>query len=431
MKGAFHGLMLRGLSVALAGAMFAGARFPYAGVNFYPEGDWRKTLVLVREAGFARLRIIISWEAIERSAGKYNYEILDEVVKEARPLGLDITGVLLLENPAYREPNRPSARIQFVSSVAARYRGLIDTYELGDNPDTVVTVAGVSPSSAQVARGYALQFLSLAPVIRFQDPNARVLIGSFNPHNTVFFDVLQQTGALQLSDGVSLNLSFTRDEMDSSEAWQRLHLRLGAILSALGRKQILTAGRVLFSGERSANERAAWAARMAVTLPALDFEAFYLAPLSDIRDDLLVGLLGPTGVPRPAYSMLRNLFSVIGDWRPRPAPFQFSIVFPQMTAGKSGSVYYGNGVDGGIVYWNPGFPAEGYLSLSPRSFFVHQIIDPIGIPQSQISADPTPEGWILKNIPPSDYPRIIVIRSTDYAFLYPSEEPEPIVIKFP
>jgi hypothetical protein len=418
--------MTRGILALTVAPLVMAVRFPYAGVNLAPDGDWKLALPLLREAGFARLRLPINWEAIERSPGKSSYDALDSVVKEARPLGLDITGVVTLENAAYPEANRASARLQFVASVAARFRGLIGTYEIGNHPDAVTVAAGAEASSAALARSYALAFPSLAAVIRYQDPGARVVIGSFHPHNEVFFRILREMGALQAGDGVSLALSFSRDDIESADAWRGLNSRISAVQGALGRRQALTAGWVTVAGERTATERAAWFARLAVTLPALGFDAFHLAPVADLRDDLLTGLLGPTGTPRPAFTLLRNLFAVIADWRPMPAPFRYNIVFPQMYAGRSASVYYGNGVEGGVIYWNPGTQADGYLSVSPRAFFIHQMIDPIGA-TTKVSPETTSDGWLLKNVPPGDHPRIIRIRSSDYAFLYPAEEELPIV----
>ncbi|MHA2621582.1 MAG: hypothetical protein V2G42_07365 [bacterium JZ-2024 1] len=416
----------------VAGALCVGARFPYAGVNFSPDGVWKQALVLLREAGFARLRVGIAWETMEPAPGKLEFGALEALVKEARPLGLDVTGVLILENAGYAEPNRATARIQFVSALASRFRGLIDTYEIGDQVDHIEPlVAGLTATPAQVARAYALHFPALASVIRYQDPNARVLVGSFDPRNEIFFNVLRDTGVLASSDGVSLRWHLTREDMESAESWHILTTRLGAIEGALGRKEVLTVGRLTFSGERSANERAAWMARMAVTLPALGVDAFYFAPAQDIRDDLMTGLLGPTGTPRPAYTLLRNLLGVIADWRPTPAPFRFSVVFPQITPGKSGTVYYGNSVEGGIVYWNAGVQGEGYAMLSPRSYFFHQIVDPIGVTQTQVKAEQTRDGWLLKNLAGGDHPRILIVRSTDFAFLYPREEEAPIFVNLP
>jgi hypothetical protein len=422
----------RVLRLVAAAVMFA-ARFPYAGVNFSVEGDWKRSLALLREAGFSRIRVPLSWEALEGTPGKISADWVDSVVKEARLLGLDVTGVVGLENAVYPEANRASARLNFVATLARRFRGLIGTYEIGDDVDVgAVLATGLEPSPANLARAYATMFAPVAAVIRYQDPGARVLVGSFDPHNEVFFAVLQEMGVVQASDGVSLALRFTREALESAEAWRGLQTRLSAVQGALGRGQVLTAGWVTISGERSANERAALMARLAVTLPALGFDAYHFSPMRDLRDDLLSGLLGPGEVPRPAYVLLRNLFAVISEWRPMPAPFRYQLSFPQMFAGRFGFVYYGNGAEGGVIYWNPGQGADGLFSLAPRSYFIYQIIDPIGTTQTKMSPETTPDGWLLKNVPASDHPRIIRIRNTEYAFLYPpDEEAAPVSINLP
>ena len=102
-----------------------------------------RQLTAVERAGATWLRVPVNWSQIEQRRGRFQWTVLDRVVRKARRHGLSILANIsqaprwsraLLSEPS-APPQDPSTYARFSATVAKRYRGKIKHWEIWNEPN--------------------------------------------------------------------------------------------------------------------------------------------------------------------------------------------------------------------------------------------------------------------------------------------------------
>ncbi len=145
----------------------------------------------------------------------------------------------------------------------------------------------------------------------------------------------------------------------------------------------------------------------------------------DPREDVFEGFFGPTASPRPIYTFLRTTFTILGDWRVRPAPFEYRFFFADQLPGRSFSAYFGDGIEGVLVYWGSRTGRGVRLRIAPKEWEIGQMVDPTTLLYTDLQPQRQPDGWWLPDLPERPYPLMIEVRSGRFGYLAaPREKPE-------
>lgn len=169
-----------------------------------------RDLKLAKEAGFRWVKQLFSWQDVEGvGKGHYDWTRTDRIVDQVEQRGLKLI-VRVSQDPdrpfwAGNPPDNAQNFADFLSAVAARYRGRIQAYQVWNEPNLAREWGGKRPDPA----GYA-HLLQLAyAAIKAQDPNAIVVTAGMAPTGTdseiampdmKFYDLLYQAMGGQ-SDG--------------------------------------------------------------------------------------------------------------------------------------------------------------------------------------------------------------------------------------
>lgn len=137
----------------------------------------------VKQTGFNWLTEQIEWQAVETSAGQYDWSQLDNIVGDGTNAGLHILLSVAHAPAFYRGPTSglmpadPSTFGAFMQAVASRYAGQIQAYELWneENLDREAGPGNVDPSTYLpiLEAGYT--------GVKAGDPAAMVLLGAPSP----------------------------------------------------------------------------------------------------------------------------------------------------------------------------------------------------------------------------------------------------------
>ena len=149
-----------------------------------PLDDLRDDLDAVVRLGVRRIRVDLSWAALQPAPDRFDWSSADRVLGEADDRGLEVLAVVgFLPDWARRTdaegrslPADPAAFADFVGQAAQRYRDLVGAWEIWNEPNTR-SFWGADPDPA----AYAALVAATAPVIRGADPGAPVVIGSIAP----------------------------------------------------------------------------------------------------------------------------------------------------------------------------------------------------------------------------------------------------------
>jgi hypothetical protein len=158
-------------------------------------------------AGYARIQS--GWQRCEPKRGVYSFEWLDEIVDGIIATGLTPWMCLCYGNSNYTKSGAGlaaevstdeetlTAWENYVRAVVQRYKGKISMYEVWNEPDFGGTLRRAVP--------YANLFARTAPIIRENDPNAKIagmaLAGDMKPEFcAIVFDALKERGALDYFD---------------------------------------------------------------------------------------------------------------------------------------------------------------------------------------------------------------------------------------
>ncbi len=194
------------VAVALAVGLGAAARAlppsPF-GINAHtPQGEALAPLLdAIAAAGIGWLRIDVSWRDIEAERGIDDWRRLDAVMVEARGRGLRILGILAY-SPDWATDGPPGSGVprevgdwrRFCAAAAARYAGLVDAWELWNEPNLRHFWGG--------SRGEWIEGILIpgAAAVRAGDPSALVAgpalahVGGDGDWHGWLFDVLRRAG---------------------------------------------------------------------------------------------------------------------------------------------------------------------------------------------------------------------------------------------
>ncbi|WP_156924294.1 cellulase family glycosylhydrolase [Derxia gummosa] len=106
-------------------------------------------------AGFTTLRSPMFWSWIEKTAGVYDWSLMDKYLAAAEARGLTVLFTLSYGNPLYdvRTADGAAAFARYARAAAARYAGRKVQWEIWNEPDTAKFWAGTADEFNRVARG--------------------------------------------------------------------------------------------------------------------------------------------------------------------------------------------------------------------------------------------------------------------------------------
>jgi hypothetical protein len=169
--------------------------------------DIDTTLDNLQSIGVQDVRILVPWALVEPAAGSYNWTYMDEVVDAAAARGMgvlaDVTSTPTWDAPAGTiygagTPN-PTDYASFLTQVATRYGTNISSYEIWNEPNSVVSYDPIDPATytALLKAGYT--------AIKAVDPSATVIAGALGAGYTLGNLTLNPVTFVQdmLADGAS------------------------------------------------------------------------------------------------------------------------------------------------------------------------------------------------------------------------------------
>jgi len=163
------------------------------------------------------------WQNLEPERGRYDWETLDRLMEGARGAGLPVV-MVFGGTPGWASPAGPKSVYtddsrtsppddladwdRFVGTVARKYRGRIDAYELWDMPNHPATFTGSVPEMVEMTR-------RASRVIRSTDQDAVVVCPSMGElWNREALDKLRlfaELGGYEHCDAAAVKLSARRD----------------------------------------------------------------------------------------------------------------------------------------------------------------------------------------------------------------------------
>jgi hypothetical protein len=213
------------------------------------RNDVEARLDLLQRARAQSIRVDFSWASVQpTSPTTWNWGNLDAIVHGAHRRGMTVLPVIGY-TPAWARmagcwghecpPRDVEAFAGFASAAVQRYRNLIDTWEIWNEPNT-----GAWRRIADVS-AYARLLQASSAVIRRQQPDAVVLVGGMAPTETVygegvspedFLATLYDSGLAASFDGVAVHpYSFPAlpGEAESWSGWSQM-LRVREVMVAAG-----------------------------------------------------------------------------------------------------------------------------------------------------------------------------------------------------
>jgi len=148
---------------------------------YVPDDDKQRTVDVMKDLGSGMTRLAIQWREAEPQHGKYNEWWLAEYGKAidmARASGQRVI-VMVDSAPAWASgssssnvPRDPSDFATFMSTVAKRYAGRVDAWQIWNEQNTVrFWSTGPNPGA------YAAMLKAAYPAVKAADPSAKVVFG--------------------------------------------------------------------------------------------------------------------------------------------------------------------------------------------------------------------------------------------------------------
>jgi hypothetical protein len=176
------------------------------------SSDQDRSIAALRDAHARWARLSIQWKAWEATPGSFTpWEVrrTDRAIALARAAGIHVL-LDILNAPAWASatdtsglgnvPRDPAVFARFVQTVAARYRGLVDAYEIWNEPDITAFWNG-GPDAARytalLKAGYA--------AVKGQDPSALVVSGGLSWDYSRFLTAMYRAGAKGSFDVLALH----------------------------------------------------------------------------------------------------------------------------------------------------------------------------------------------------------------------------------
>lgn len=328
-------LLLAQLAVASAAAQLAVETGSPFGVNVHAPENEQLVLLLDRaaEAGVGWVRIDFVWAAIEPEPGIERWRAYDAIAAAARERGLAVLAILAY-TPAWATdgaaisgvPRQVATWSDFCYRAAARYRGVIDHWEIWNEPNLRRFWSGSrSEYVERILRPAAQAIRAANPEARIGGPALAHHVGEGRDWHGWLLDVLREAGdeldflthhAYDLEDpaGVLRRLTAVTPFGRDPARWGELEPSLREVLAVAGFDRPVWLTETGWVTSRRDESRQAdhyahfldlWlAGGPAPVWPARVF--FY--ELQDDPDPSVpkFGLLRPSGRRKPAFGVLRE-----------------------------------------------------------------------------------------------------------------------------
>ena len=152
------------------------------------DEDVIRTIDTAADSGVESLRVDLVWTFAEPAQGQFDWTPLDRVVDHAKSRGLDILGTIN-NSPAWAadpnamhhtgRPRTPELYGQFARAVAQHYDGVIDKFEIWNEPNGRLFFEP-DPDPQYYTRMLKAAYVAIKSV----QPDAVVVAGAFGPVNT-------------------------------------------------------------------------------------------------------------------------------------------------------------------------------------------------------------------------------------------------------
>jgi hypothetical protein len=209
------------------------------GVNIHFSKGHEMDLDLIAAAGFRFVRMDLTWAAIERKPGEYDWSAYDELIANLDKRNLRALFILCYSNPLYEEtvtmknkktgksfqstaaprhPESVAAFARWAAAAAKHFRGRHIIWEVWNEPNI-----GFWKPKPDV-RQYADLLLATGKAIREADPEATLVAPASSGFPWPFFEELFKAGALEYLDAVSVHpyRDFHKSPETAAEDYEKL-----------------------------------------------------------------------------------------------------------------------------------------------------------------------------------------------------------------
>lgn len=181
------------------------------------NADQDRTMAALVDSHARWARLSIQWKAWEPTEGEFaSWELArtDRAIRLAKQAGIHVL-LDVLNAPAWASPTDtsglgnvprdPAVFGRFMSLVAARYRGLVDAYEIWNEPDVAAFWNGGPDPYA-----YTALLKAAYAAVKEQDPSALVVSGGLSWNYDKFLSAMYAAGAKDSFDVLALHPYTTR-----------------------------------------------------------------------------------------------------------------------------------------------------------------------------------------------------------------------------
>jgi LysM repeat protein len=209
-----------------------------SGIEVFLDDDASALVSQLSELDVSWVKISVDWAVIEPTEGEFAFDQLDAAVDAFNDADLSVllmlTGApdwsrpsataLAMEQPTYGPPDDLDTFGSFAGTVAERYAGKVQAYEIWFQPNNrlswMTTTVNLRSDGFPDARLSNVRYIDLLEVaynaIKDADADAIVLTAGLAPtgnndfynsiDNFVFFEELLRQGALSFSDGIAVHI---------------------------------------------------------------------------------------------------------------------------------------------------------------------------------------------------------------------------------
>jgi LysM repeat protein len=209
-----------------------------SGIEVFLDADPSALVSQISELNVSWVKISLDWAVLEPAEGEFDFTQLDAAVDAYSAADLNVllllTGApdwsrpsataLALEQPTYGPPDDLATFGTFAGTVAERYAGKVQAYEIWFQPNNrlswMTPVVNLRSDGFPDARLSDVRYVDLLEVayeaIKAADEDAIVLTAGLAPtgnndfynsiDNFVFFEELLRQGALNFSDGIAVHV---------------------------------------------------------------------------------------------------------------------------------------------------------------------------------------------------------------------------------
>jgi hypothetical protein len=156
-----------------------------------------------RSAGFSWVKTHLSWDAIERTPGVYDWASYDRVIRLLDARGMRALFILGYSNPLYGSgpPTSPSAAAAYAAYARAAARHFVGRgvrFEVWNEPDNMFWTPSDPVAYAAVAK-------QAVDAVHAGDPSALVTTGGLSWFNFPFLDSALQAGYASHADAIGIH----------------------------------------------------------------------------------------------------------------------------------------------------------------------------------------------------------------------------------